>query len=100
MEQIIDAAQGVLDSEFLAENTLSVFGPQCADGIGLGGGRQETRLEGCFFLRRQAGRATGLSLGTNGFEAMVSIRIDPALYKRSTTSQRPCDSGGILSFNG
>lgn len=52
MEQIVDAAQGIGDTEFLPKNALSFLGPQGADPIGLGGLGQEPRFERRFFLRR------------------------------------------------
>ena len=98
MEQIIDAAQGVLDPEFFSENALGFFGPQGADAIRLGGFGQETRFESRFFRRRQVRRSTGLSLGGDGFKAMIPVRIRPALHERSAASQGSCDRRGIVTF--
>jgi len=98
MEQIIDARQGILDPEFFSENALGFFGSQRADAIGLGGLGQETRFERRFFRRRQVRRSTGLSLGSDGFQAMIPVRIHPALHERSTASQGPCDRRGIVTF--
>ena len=98
MEQIVDAAQGIRDPEFLTQNTLSVLGPQRADAIGLGRFGQKTRFEWSFFLRREGGRSTGLAFDSDGLQAMISVGIHPALYERATASQGPCDRRGILTF--
>jgi len=100
MEQIIDTPQRVLDSEFFAENTLGIFGPEGADAIGLGGFGQETLFERRFLGGRQVGRSTGLSLGGDGFQAMIPVHIHPALHERSTASQGPRDRRGIVTFEG
>lgn len=98
MEQIVDAAQGIGDAEFLTKNTLSLLGPQGADAIGLGGLGQETRFERRFFLRRQVRRSAGLPLGGDGVQAMISVGIHPALHERATASQGPCDRRGLVTF--
>jgi hypothetical protein len=98
MEQIIDTAQGVLDPEFFSENALGFFGPQGADAVSLGGFGQETRFERHLFRGRQVWRSTGLSLGSDGFGAMIPVRIHPALHERSAASQGPCDRRGVVTF--
>ena len=98
MEQIIDAWQAVFDPEFLSENPLGFFGAKGANAVDLGGLGQEPLLERRFLCHGQSGRPTGLSLGSDRFEAVVSVRIRPALHKSSAASQGPCDRGGIVTF--
>jgi hypothetical protein len=98
MQQIIDAAQGVLDAEFLLQNALGLFGSQRADAVGLGGFGEEPLLEKGLLGRRQGRRATGLSFGSDRSEALIAVRIGPALHKRSAASQRPCDRRSVVAF--
>ena len=99
MEQIIDATQGILDPEFFSENALGLFGTQGADAVSLGGLRQETLFERRLFRWRKVRRSTGLSLGSDRFEAMIPVCIRPALHERSAASQGPCDRRGIVTFD-
>ena len=55
VEQIVHAGERILDSEFLLEDPLGIFGPERADPIALGGLSQEPFFERCFFRRRQVG---------------------------------------------
>lgn len=98
MEQIINTTQGVLDPKFFTEDALCFFGPKRADAIRLGGFGQETLFERCFVRRRQVRGSTGLSLGGDGFKAMIPVRIYPALHERSTASEGPCDRRSIVTF--
>jgi hypothetical protein len=52
MEQIIHARERILDPEFLLKDALSLFGPQRADAVRLGGISQEPFLERSFFCHR------------------------------------------------
>jgi hypothetical protein len=98
MEQIIDAAQGVLDAEFLPQSALGVFGSQRADAVGLGGFGEEPLLEKALLGRRQLRRPTGLSFGSDRGEALIPVCIGPALHKRAAASQRPCDRRSVVAF--
>lgn len=100
MEQIINARQGILDPEFLSENALGFFSAQRADAVGLGGLGKEPLLERRFLCRWQVGRPTGLSLGGDRFEAVIPVRIHPALHESSAASQGPRDRWGIVTFDG
>ena len=86
MEQIIDAAQGVLDAEFFLQNALGLFRSERADAIGLRGFGEEPLLEKGLLARRQIWRATGLSFGSDRGEALIPVRVGPALHKRSAAS--------------
>jgi len=99
MEQIIDATQGVLDAEFFLQNALGVFGSERADAVGFRGVGTEAFFEKTLSGRRQVRRATSLSFGSDRGEALIPVRIRPALHKCSAASQRPCDRRGIEAFN-
>jgi len=100
VEQIVYAGERILDSEFLAEDSLGISGPKRADPIGLGGLSQEPFFERCFFRRRQVRGPTGLSLRDHGFEAMIPIPVDPRLHKSAAAAQGPSDRGSIVTFDG
>jgi len=86
MEQIIHARERILDPEFLLENALSLFGPQRADAVRLGGVSQEPFLERSFFCRREVWGPTGLSLGDHRFQTVIPIPIDPPLHESSAAA--------------
>ena len=100
MEQIIHPRKRILDSEFLAENASSLFGPERADAVRLGGGSQKAFLERRFFRRRQIRGPTGLPLGSDRFEAAIPVPVDPPLYEPSAAAQGPCDRRGIVPLDG
>jgi hypothetical protein len=100
MEQIIHARERILDPEFLLKNALSLFGPQRADAVRLGGVSQEPFLERFFFRRRQGRGPTALSLGDDRFEAVIPIPVEPPLHESSAAAQGPCDRWGIVTFDG
>jgi hypothetical protein len=100
MEEIINAGQRVLDSEFLLENALGLFGSQRAHTVSGGGLGQETLLEGLFFRRRQVRGPASLSLGGDPLQAVIPIPIHPSLHESSAASQGPCDRWGIVTFDG
>ena len=100
VEQIVHASERILDSEFLLEDSLGIFGPKRADPIGLGGLSQEPFFERCFFRRRQVRGTTGLPLRDHSLEAVIPIPVDPPLYKSSAAAQGPSDRGSIVTFDG
>jgi hypothetical protein len=100
MEEIINTGQRVLDSEFLLENPLGLFGSQRAHTVRPGGLGQEPLLERLLFRRRQVRRPAGLLLGGDGLQAVIPILIHPPLHKSSAAAQGPRDRGGIVTFEG
>jgi hypothetical protein len=100
MKEIINAGQRVLDPEFLLENASGLFGSQRAHPVRRGGLGQETLLERLLFRRRQVRGPAGLSLGGDGLQAVILIRIHPPLHKSSAAAQGPCDRWGIVTLEG
>jgi hypothetical protein len=100
MEQIIHTRERILNPEFLLENALSLFGPQRANAVRLGGVSQEPFLERSFFCRRQVWGPTGLSLGDDRCKTVIAIPIDPPLHESSAAAWRLCDRWGIVTFTG
>jgi hypothetical protein len=83
MEQIIHSRHGILDGEFLPENASDLLRPQRADAVAGGGTAQETVSEGGLFLLRQLAGATGLSFGTDRFQAPIPIRVHPLVLTQA-----------------
>lgn len=100
VEQIVHAGERILDSEFLLEDPLGIFGPERADPVGLGGLSQEPFFERCFFRRRQVRGPTALSLRDHGCEAVIPIPVDPRLHKSPAAAQRLSNRGSIVTFDG
>jgi hypothetical protein len=98
VQQVIDAAQRVLDAELLREDVLRLFGSQSTDSIAGGRLGQKASLERFILGRGQFAGPTRLPLGTEGLQAVIAIVVDPALYEPPTAVQDASNLRSLVAF--
>jgi len=101
VHQIIDAEKRILDTELLLKDLLHILTAKDANAIiSLGRASQDTLSQVGFFLTWQFGRPAGLTLGSDGFDTAVAIRIIPTLHEVLTAAQPLHDVFGLVALQG